>query len=133
MMRAVIALTVLIAAVFCLAPPLAAQVGFDRRGNDYHYDLIFARQLEGLGQPGDVIVGLSTSGSSANVLAGLRKARQMKLTTLGFTGESGGRMREACDICIRVPSTTTARIQEAHLFIGHTWCEYIEDAIAQSE
>ena len=98
-------------------------------GNDYHYDLIFARQLEGLGQSGDVVVGLSTSGSSANVLAGLRKARQMKLTTIGFTGESGGRMREACDICIRVPSTTTARIQEAHLTIGHILCGLIEDAL----
>ena len=98
-------------------------------GNDYQYELIFARQLEGLGQSGDVVVGLSTSGSSANVLAGLRKARELRLFTIGLTGASGGHMRELCEVCICVPSTTTARIQEAHLTIGHILCGLVEDAL----
>ena len=97
--------------------------------NDYRYELIFARQLEGLGQRGDVAVGLSTSGSSPNVLAGLRRAGELGLTTVGLTGASGGGMRTLCDICVMVPSTQTARIQEAHLAIGHVLCALVEEAI----
>ena len=97
--------------------------------NDYQYELIFARQLEGLGQPGDVVVGLSTSGTSPNVLVGLRKARELGLVVIGLTGASGSAMKALCDICIEVPSTETARIQEAHLAIGHILCGLVEDAI----
>ncbi len=98
-------------------------------GNDYTFDQIFSRQLEGLAQPGDVAVGLSTSGHSANVLAGLQAARRLSTATIGLTGESGGKMTSACDICICVPSSVTARIQELHLTIGHILCALVEDAL----
>ena len=97
-------------------------------GNDYAYDQIFSRQLEGLAQPGDVVVGLSTSGRSANVLKGLYRAKELGLTTIGLTGGSGGEMTICCDVCICVPSSTTARIQELHLAIGHLLCGLVEDA-----
>ena len=97
--------------------------------NDYQYELIFARQLEGLSQPGDVAIGLSTSGSSPNVLAGLKKAKELGLATVGLTGGTGGAMRERCEICIVVPSKETARIQEAHLTIGHILCALVEHAV----
>lgn len=98
-------------------------------GNDYAFDQIFSRQLEGLAQPGDVAVGLSTSGNSANVVRGLQKAKELRVTTVGLTGHSGGRMMELCDVCICVPSPTTARIQEVHLTIGHILCGLVEDAL----
>lgn len=97
--------------------------------NDYAYDQIFARQLEGLGQAGDVAVGLSTSGNSPNVIAGLRKARALSIKTMGLTGGSGGRMAALCDVCICVPSTVTARIQEVHLVVGHVLCALVEDVL----
>ena len=97
-------------------------------GNDYGYEALFARQLEALAQAGDVAVGLSTSGSSPNVLAGLKKARELGLTAIGLTGGSGGQMNKGvCDLCIVVPSSVTARIQEAHLTIGHIVCGLIEE------
>ena len=99
-------------------------------GNDYAYDQIFSRQLEGLAQPGDVVIGLSTSGRSANVLKGLYRAKELGLTTVGLTGGSGGEMVVCCDICICVPSSVTARIQELHLAIGHMLCGLVEDACA---
>lgn len=97
--------------------------------NDYAYDQIFARQLEGLAQPGDIAVGLSTSGNSRNVALALEKAKLLKLPTIGLTGGSGGKMNGLCDICICVPSTVTARIQEVHLTIGHILCGLVEDAL----
>lgn len=97
--------------------------------NDYDYESVFARQLEGLGRKGDVAVGLSTSGASPNVLAALRKARARGLATIGLTGAKGHRMEAVCDVCILVPSTETARIQEAHLTIGHILCGLVEDAL----
>ena len=99
-------------------------------GNDYAFEQIFARQLEGLAQLGDVAVGLSTSGNSPNVLEGLRKARSLKLTTIGLTGGAGGKIPGLCDVCICIPSSVTARIQELHLTIGHILCELAEDALA---
>lgn len=98
-------------------------------GNDYHYNVIFVRQLEGLSQPGDVAIGLSTSGRSANVLAALKRAKELGLTTIGLTRASAAPMRAVCDICIGVPSTVTARIQEAHLTVGHILCALVEDAL----
>ena len=100
-------------------------------GNDYAFERIFSRQLEGLGQAGDVAVGLSTSGNSPNVLEGLRAAKTLGLAAIGLTGGDGGRMDALCDVCIRVPSTVTAHVQEAHLAIGHILCGLVEDAIAQ--
>ena len=98
-------------------------------GNDYHYNVIFTRQLEGLGQPGDVAIGLSTSGTSANVLAALTRAKELGLATIGLTRAHAPQMQAACEICIGVPSTVTARIQEAHLTIGHILCALVEDAL----
>ena len=98
-------------------------------GNDYGFEQIFSRQLEGLAEPGDVAVGLSTSGNSRNVIEGLRKAKALGLATVGMTGASGGKMAAACDICIRVPTTVTARIQEVHLTIGHILCALAEAAL----
>ncbi len=98
--------------------------------NDYSYELLFARQLEGLGQAGDVAIGLSTSGSSKNVLAALQKAKELRIITIGLTGASAEKMRALCDLTISVPSSETARIQEAHLTIGHALCALVEAAVA---
>ena len=101
-------------------------------GNDYGYDQLFSRQIEGLGQRGDVAVGLSTSGNSANVLAGLRRAKALGLATVGLTGGSGGQMATVCDLCIGVPSNVTARVQEVHLTIGHILCGLVEQMLESS-
>ena len=101
-------------------------------GNDYAFEQIFSRQLEGLAAPGDVAVGLSTSGNSPNVIEALRTAKTLRISTVGLTGGSGGRMASLCDVCIRVPSTVTARIQEVHLTIGHIFCGLVEDALTTS-
>jgi D-sedoheptulose 7-phosphate isomerase len=95
-------------------------------GNDLGFDALFERQIEGLGRDGDVAIGISTSGNSANVLRGLSRARAMGLHTVGLTGGSGGRMRELCDALIIVPSAVTARIQEMHIMIGHVLCKVLE-------
>ena len=99
-------------------------------GNDYSFEHLFSRQIEGLGQPGDLAVGLSTSGNSPNVVQGLAKARELGIRTVGLAGGSGGRMAPLCDICVCVPSTVTARIQEVHLAIGHILCGLVEDGLA---
>jgi len=101
-------------------------------GNDYAFDLIFARQLQGLAQSGDVAIGLSTSGNSPNVLKALRAARELRVATIGLTGGSGGHMAALCDVCLCVPSQVTARIQEVHLTIGHLLCGYVESALVDS-
>ena len=98
-------------------------------GNDYAFEQIFSRQLEGLAQAGDVAVGLSTSGNSPNVLQGLRAARQLEVATIGLTGGSAGQMVPLCDICICAPSSVTARVQELHLTIGHILCGLVEHAL----
>ena len=98
-------------------------------GNDYAFDQIFSRQIEGLALPGDAAIGLSTSGNSPNVLRGLRKAKELKVAAIGLTGGSGGQMASLCDICICVPSTVTAHVQEVHLAIGHILCGLVEDGL----
>jgi len=95
-------------------------------GNDYAFDQVFSRQLEALGQPGDVAVGMSTSGRSANVVEALRTARRRGLIAVALTGEDGGLAQAESDYCVRVPSRDTPRIQEAHLLIGHIWSELVE-------
>jgi D-sedoheptulose 7-phosphate isomerase len=95
--------------------------------NDYGYEAVFARQVEALVHSGDVVVGLSTSGNSANVLRGLEKAKSLGAVTIGLTGRDGGRMNASCDICLRVPSDVTARIQEAHLLVEHLVCQRLEE------
>ena len=101
-------------------------------GNDYAFQQIFSRQLEGLAQPGDVAIGLSTSGNSPNVVEALRTAKTLKVQTIGLTGGTGGQMAALCDLCICVPSTVTARIQEVHLTIGHILCGLVEDEFLAS-
>jgi D-sedoheptulose 7-phosphate isomerase len=102
-------------------------------GNDFGYDEVFSRQIQGLGRPGDVAWGLSTSGGSANVAAGLAAARGIGLTTVAMTGGEPGIVGEAADIIISVPSRATPRIQEAHLLLGHIVCEAVEQAIVAGE
>ena len=94
--------------------------------NDYGYEHVYARLIEGIGQPGDVLVGLSTSGNSVNIIEALQKAKRKGMVTVGFTGESGGHMKEECDFLLNVPSSDTPRIQESHIMIGHIICELVE-------
>ena len=95
--------------------------------NDYGYDETYARMLEACGRKGDVLVGISTSGNSPNVVKALEKANAIGLTTIGFTGSKGGKMNDICDIMIKVPSDDTPRIQEAHILVGHIICQLIEE------
>jgi D-sedoheptulose 7-phosphate isomerase len=97
--------------------------------NDLGYDRIFERQIEAIGRKGDVAFAISTSGRSLNVLKGLRQARIMGLQTVGLAGGIGGEMREACDSLIVVPSSTTSRIQEMHIAIGHMICKALEERL----
>ena len=100
-------------------------------GNDFGYETVFKRQVEALGQPGDVAVGLSTSGNSPNVLEAIKTARTMGLKTLGLTGRGGGALTGLVDHAIIVPSDNTQRIQESHITIGHILCELIEAHFAR--
>jgi D-sedoheptulose 7-phosphate isomerase len=95
--------------------------------NDYGYDAVFVRQVEALVKAGDVVVGITTSGNSPNILKALAKARELGAVTVGLTGRTGGKMRDLCDICIRIPADVTARIQEAHLLIEHMVCQRLEE------
>jgi len=97
--------------------------------NDYSYELIYSRLIDGIGQPGDVLVGLSTSGNSANIIKAFESAREKKLITVALTGVSGGAMKAVCDYLINVPSTDTPRIQESHIMAGHIICQLVEEKI----
>lgn len=95
-------------------------------GNDYGYDYVFARQVEALGQQGDVLYAISTSGNSRNIVRAVEAARDRRMTVIGFTGQGGGQMADMCDLCFRVPSDETPRIQEGHEALGHMLCALIE-------
>jgi D-sedoheptulose 7-phosphate isomerase len=97
--------------------------------NDYQFDDIFSRQIEGLGRPGDVAWGISTSGNSANVVNGLRRARELGLRTIGLTGSGGGRVAQHCDVLMAVPLRQTPRIQEVHLVTFHAICGALEQRL----
>jgi D-sedoheptulose 7-phosphate isomerase len=114
-------------AAACLSDHTAAVTAI---GNDYGYDEVFARQIIGLGTPGDVAVGLSTSGNSSNVVRGLEAARDRGLTTIAFTGAGGGKITGIADVCIRVPADETPRVQELSMLLGHTLCEIVERELA---
>lgn len=94
--------------------------------NDYSYDVIYSRLVEAMGRAGDVLIGLSTSGNSANVVKALEKANQMGMISVGFTGLSGGKMKDISRYLINIPSSDTPRIQECHMLLGHTICEMVE-------
>jgi len=96
-------------------------------GNDYGYDRIFDRQVESLACDGDVVIGISTSGNSANVINALNVAKEMGCQTIGFSGRDGGAMNKVCDINLIVPSDNTPRIQEIHILLGHTICQIIDN------
>ncbi|MBI5787860.1 MAG: D-sedoheptulose 7-phosphate isomerase [Candidatus Schekmanbacteria bacterium] len=97
--------------------------------NDCHYDHVFSRQIEALGKAGDVALGISTSGNSANIIRAIETAKQMSIKTVGFSGGSGGKLAQIADYSLVVPSTVTPRIQEAHITIGHIICELVEEAL----
>ncbi|MFN9998744.1 MAG: SIS domain-containing protein [bacterium] len=97
--------------------------------NDYSYDVIYARLIEGIAKKGDVLIGLSTSGNSANILRAFEKAAELGVITIGMTGASGGKMKDQCNYLINVPSSDTPRIQESHILIGHILCELTEKNI----
>lgn len=99
-------------------------------GNDLGFERIFARQVEALCRPGDLLIGLSTSGNSPNVLAALEVAAGLGVDCAGLAGKTGGKLRDAVELCLVVPSANTARIQEAHILIGHMLCDLVETALA---
>ena len=98
-------------------------------GNDFGFDQVFRQQVLALGRPGDLLVGITTSGNSANVVSALEAARSAGLRTLALTGAEGGKAERVADLCIRVPSRRTCRIQEIHITLGHIWCELVEAAL----
>lgn len=97
--------------------------------NDYSYDVIYARLIEGIAKPGDVLVGMSTSGNSGNIVKAFEMAKSKQVVTIGFTGNSGGKMKAISDYLINVPSNDTPRIQESHILVGHIICELVESNI----
>ena len=129
-----------------IAAELVGRYGFDRPslpslalttdssnltaiGNDYGYDKVFSRQLEGMGQEGDLFIGISTSGNSANIINAFLSAKEKGITTVALTGRDGGKMAQMADISIIIPSNDTPRIQESHILIGHILCDIIEKEI----
>ena len=97
-------------------------------GNDYGYDKVFERQLRALGRSGDLVIAISTSGNSKNVINALKAAKELNISTLGLSGRDGGAMSEFCELNFIVPANDTARIQEMHIMIGHIICQAIDDA-----
>lgn len=102
-------------------------------GNDYEYNFMFERQVEGLGKDGDVLIGISTSGNSKNITRAFTKAKSMGITTVGFLGRNGGENKEYADVAIIVPSNDTPRIQESHIMIGHIVCDIVEKTLFGEE
>jgi D-sedoheptulose 7-phosphate isomerase len=95
--------------------------------NDYSYDAVYARLIDGIGQKGDVLLGLSTSGNSGNIIKAFETAKEKGITTVGFTGDGGGKMKSLSDYLLNVPSSDTPRIQESHIMIGHIICQLVEE------
>ena len=129
-----------------LAGELVNRFGFERPGlsaialttdtsvitsiaNDYGFEKLFSRQIQAIGKKGDVLLAFSTSGNSANIIEGIKEAKKTGIITIGLTGRSGGKMEQFCDLCLKVPSEDTPRIQEAHILIGHIICSLIENSL----
>ncbi len=98
-------------------------------GNDYGYELVYSRLIKGMGKPGDILVGLSTSGNSVNIMNAMAEAKKIGMINVAFTGESGGKLKAMCDYLINVPSSDTPRIQESHITVGHIICELVESEL----
>jgi D-sedoheptulose 7-phosphate isomerase len=101
--------------------------------NDYGYDQVFSRQIRAFGKPGDILIAISTSGMSPNILLAAREAKQCGLFTVGLTGRSGGRLRECTDVLLNVPSDDTPRIQESHILVGHIFCDLVETLLSSEK
>ena len=101
--------------------------------NDYSYDVVYSRMIKGIGNPGDVLIGLSTSGNSGNIIKAFEVAKEKGLITIGFTGSSGGKMKDISDYLLNVPSSDTPRIQESHILLGHIICQLVEEKYFNSE
>lgn len=97
--------------------------------NDYGFEQLFARQIQANGSTGDLFIAISTSGNSTNIIAALKECKNKGIITVGLTGETGGKMADLCDYCIKVPSSSTPRIQESHILIGHIICSVVEEAL----
>ncbi len=100
--------------------------------NDYSFDVIYSRMIDGIGKEGDILAGLSTSGNSVNIIKAFEKAKEKKMITIGFTGKSGGKMKDCSNLLINIPSTDTPRIQESHIMVGHIICQLVEEKIFNS-
>lgn len=98
-------------------------------GNDYGFDVIYSRMIEGIGCEGDVLIALSTSGNSTNILNAVKAAKSKSMVTIGMTGISGGDMNDHCDFMVKIPSSNTPRIQESHILVGHIICQLVENNI----
>jgi D-sedoheptulose 7-phosphate isomerase len=94
--------------------------------NDYSFDVVYSRMLNGIGKTGDVLVAISTSGNSANIVNAVNTAKEKGMATIGFTGQAGGKMKDICDVLVNVPSSDTPRIQESHILVGHIICQLVE-------
>lgn len=94
--------------------------------NDYSFDVVYSRIITGIGKEGDVLIGLSTSGNSTNIINALKAAKEKAMHTIAFTGSSGGKMKDECDFLLNVPSADTPRIQESHILVGHIICQLVE-------
>lgn len=99
--------------------------------NDFGFETVYARQIEALAHPGDIVIGISTSGTSANVVEGLKAAKEKGCLTVAFTAQEGGECAAMADLAFRAPTTVTARAQECHLYVGHVLCDLIEEAILE--
>ncbi len=95
--------------------------------NDYSYDVVYSRLVKGIGKKGDILIGLSTSGNSSNIIKALDVAKEKEMITIGFTGATGGKMKDCSDYLLNVPSTDTPRIQESHIMLGHIICQLVEE------
>lgn len=97
--------------------------------NDYSFDIVYSRIVKGIGRPGDILVGLSTSGNSVNIIKAVEQAKEIGMITVCFTGESGGKLKTICDHLVNVPSNDTPRIQESHIMVGHIVCQLVEERL----
>jgi D-sedoheptulose 7-phosphate isomerase len=97
--------------------------------NDYSYDVVYSRMIKGIGNPGDVLIGLSTSGNSKNIVEAFKTAKLKNMVTVGLTGDNGGMMKEMSDFLLNVPSSDTPRIQESHIMLGHIICQLVEERL----
>jgi D-sedoheptulose 7-phosphate isomerase len=101
--------------------------------NDYSFEEVYARMVKATGRKGDILIGFTTSGNSPNIIRAFEMAREMNITTIGFTGETGGKLAALCDFLINIPSTDTPRIQESHITVGHIVCEMVESTLFPKE